>query len=308
MNTIEEHNIPTYQDIMQPFLECLKDGEVYSLHEIKDKVSDYFNLSEDDRNVLLSDKVKCFNNRVSWAMTYLKKAKLLNNIKRGYYQITERGLNHLNNNIPCTDNGLMCYSEFRRFKKPNKTETDVDDTDSIEPVVNKIIPIENIENAYQQIHSELSDTLLTTIKEGSPYFFEKIVIDLLISMGYGGSRSDAGKAVGRTGDGGIDGVINEDRLGVDVIYIQAKRWNNTVPIKELRDFIGALASKKAKKGIFITTSKFPKNAKNFIDSVEYRIILIDGIKLADLMIEYDVGVSINNTYCIKSIDMDYFDE
>jgi restriction system protein len=294
---------------MQPFLEYLEDGEIHSLHEIRDKVSDYFNLSEDDRNVLLlNSKVKCFNNRVGWAMTYLKKAKLIDIIKRGHYQITERGLNHLNENIPCTDDGLMRYSEFKRFKKPNKTKTDVDDTDDTELAVDQITPIENIENAYQQIHSELSDSLLTTIKEGSPYFFEKIVIDLLISMGYGGSRSDAGEAVGRTGDGGIDGVINEDRLGVDVIYIQAKRWNNTVPIKELRDFIGALASKKAKKGIFITTSKFPKNAKNFIDSVEYRIILIDGIKLANLMIEYDVGVSINNTYCIKSIDMDYFDE
>ena len=144
-------------------------------------------------------------------------------------------------------------------------------------------------------------------KSGAHSFFEKLVLDLLITMGYGGSRKAAGQAVGKSGDGGIDGIINEDKLGLDVIYLQAKKWDNTVPVKEIRDFTGALASKKAKKGIFITTSNFPNSVYDFVKQVEYKIILIDGERLANLMIEHSIGLSTVNTYHVKTIDSDYFE-
>lgn len=169
-------------------------------------------------------------------------------------------------------------------------------------------PEESLEYAYQKLHSELSKELLSIVKTCTPSFFEKLVIDLLITMGYGGSRKEAGKAMGKSGDGGIDGIINEDRLGLDVIYLQAKRWDNAVPVKEIRDFTGALASKKAKKGIFITTSSFPKSVYEFVGQVEYKIILIDGERLTNLMIEHSVGLSTVSTYHVKTIDSDYFEE
>ncbi|MCG8552460.1 MAG: restriction endonuclease [Desulfobacterales bacterium] len=162
--------------------------------------------------------------------------------------------------------------------------------------------------AYQKLHAELSKEVLEIVKSCSPSFFETLVIDLLITMGYGGSRKEAGQAMGKSGDGGIDGIINEDKLGLDVIYLQAKKWENPVPVKEIRDFTGALASKKAKKGIFITTSSFPKSAYDFVSQVEYKIILIDGERLADLMIENSVGLSTINTYYVKTIDFDYFED
>ena len=182
------------------------------------------------------------------------------------------------------------------------------------PLHNRLInetdqtPEESLEYAFQKLHSELSKEVLDIVKTCSPSFFEKLVIDLLITMGYGGSRKDAGQALGKSGDGGIDGIINEDKLGLDVIYLQAKRWNNTVPVKEIRDFTGALAFKQAKKGIFITTSNFPKSVYKFVEHIDYKIILIDGERLADLIIEYCIGLSITNTYHVKSIDNDYFED
>lgn len=169
-------------------------------------------------------------------------------------------------------------------------------------------PEESLEYAYQKLHSELSKELLDIVKSCTPVFFERLIIDLLITMGYGGSRKEAGQAMGKSGDGGIDGIINEDKLWLDIIYLQAKRWENAVPVKEIRDFTGALASKKAKKGIFITTSSFPKSVYEFVGQVEYKIILIDGERLANLMIEYSVGLSTVTAYHVKTIDSDYFVE
>jgi len=165
-----------------------------------------------------------------------------------------------------------------------------------------------LEYAYLKLKNDLSKEVLDIVKTCSPAFFERLVIDLLIAMGYGGSRKEAGQAMGKSGDGGIDGIIKEDKLGLDIIYLQAKRWENSVPVKEIRDFTGALASKKAKKGIFITTSDFPKSVYEFVGQVEYKIILIDGERLTDLMIENNVGLSTVNTYMVKTIDSDYFEE
>ena len=242
------------------------------------------------------------------ARTYLKKAGLLSSPKRAHFQISDKGIALLNENPnEITSKFLERYDEFVEFKSIKKTKND--SAINEHPAANTDqTPEESLEYAYQKLHSELSQELLSIIKSCTPNFFEKLVIDLLITMGYGGSRKEAGQAMGKSGDGGIDGIINEDKLGLDVIYLQAKRWDNTVPVKEIRDFTGALASKKARKGIFITTSDFPKSVYEFVSQVEYKIILIDGERLANLMIEHNVGLYTVNTYHIKTIDSDYFEE
>ena len=302
--------IPTYEEVMLPFLKALSDGEEHELAEIVQTLADHFKLSEaEQRELLPSGKQTVFRNRIGWAKTYLQKAKLLESPKRARYKITERGKSLLSDN-PADINSeyLLRYDEFVQFKdlRHDKSEEEtgqkfinIDKSDQT--------PDEVLENAYQKLKNDLASELLDVIKGCTPAFFERLV-DLVIAMGYGGSRKDAGQAMGKSGDGGIDGIIKEDKLGLDIIYLQAKRWENSVPVKEIRDFTGALASKKAKKGIFITTSSFPKSVYEFVSQVEYKIILIDGERLADLMIEHDVGVSTTNSYLVKQIDSDYFEE
>lgn len=302
--------IPTYEEIMLPFLKHLADGQEHALSETVEALSKHFGLTDKElRELLPSGRQPVFRNRVGWARTYMKKAGLLTSPKRAHFKITERGQKLLKENPKeLTANFLTRYDEFVEFKsirrekgsganQPEIFETDTDKT-----------PEESLEYAYQKLKSDLSKELLDIVKSCSPAFFEKLVIDLLIAMGYGGSRKEAGQAMGKSGDGGIDGIINEDKLGLDIIYLQAKRWENSVPVKEIRDFTGALASKKAKKGIFITTSTFPNSVYEFVRQVEYKIILIDGVRLAELMIENNVGLSIVNTYHVKTIDTDYFEE
>ena len=285
--------IPTYEEIMLPFLKRLADGQEHGLSEIHDALADKLGLTnKEQRELLPSGRQSVFRNRVGWARTYLKKAGLITCPKRAHFKISDKGLELLK------ENPLEITAKFlTRFVKPKPTGNGTD-----------LTPEELLEYAYQKLHSELSKEVLDIVKTCSPAFFEKLVIDLLITMGYGGSRKDAGQAMGKAGDGGIDGIIKEDKLGLDIIYIQAKRWENAVPVKEIRDFTGALASKKAKKGIFITTSTFPNSVYKFVGQVEYKIILIDGKHLADLMIENSVGLSTVNTYTSKAIDSDYFEE
>ncbi len=230
--------------------------------------------------------------------------------KTGTFIITERGLSLLKENPEKIDNKFLNrYEKFVEFKSYRKhKEAGETPVSALFELESDRTPEESLEYAYQKLKNDLAKELLDTIKSCSPSFFEKLVIDLLIAMGYGGSRKEAGQALGKSGDGGIDGIIKEDKLGLDIIYLQAKRWENTVPVKEIRDFTGALASKKARKGIFITTSNFPKSVYEFVSQVGYKIILIDGKQLADLMIEYDIGLSTVNTYRVKTIDMDYFEE
>ena len=302
--------IPKYEQIMLPFLKFIADCKEHSLSEAHDELAKQFGLTEQEiRELLPSGRQPIFRNRVGWARTYLKKAGLVTSTKRAHFRITDKGLSLLSENPKeITSKFLTRYEEFVQFqsiKKPKKEHN----IPKNQPLNNSDqTPEESLEYAYQKLHSELSKELLLVIKSCSPAFFEKLVIDLLITMGYGGSRKEAGQAMGKSGDGGIDGIINEDKLGLDVIYLQAKRWDNTVPVKEIRDFTGALASKKAKKGIFITTSDFPKSVYEFVSQVEYKIILIDGQRLANLMIEHGVGLSTVNTYHVKTIDSDYFEE
>lgn len=301
--------IPTYEEIMLPMLKYISDGEEHSLSEVHDSLAEHFEVDEEEiRELLPSGQQPIFRNRVGWARTYLKKAGLLTSPKRAHFRITDRGSDFLKENpSEITSKDLTRFEEFVEFqtvKKPKSKKSDVTDDEKISDQT----PEEVLEYAYQKIKNDLANELIEIIKSCSPAFFEKLVIDLLIAMGYGGSRKDAGEAMGKSGDGGIDGIIKEDKLGLDIIYLQAKRWDNSVPVKEIRDFTGALASKKAKKGIFISTSSFPKSVYEFVSQIEYKIILIDGQLLAELMIENNVGLSIINSYQIKTIDSDYFEE
>lgn len=304
--------IPDYQTIMLPLLKTMSDEKTHKLRELIEILSVHFDLTDDERKELLpSGSQAIFDNRVGWAKFYLEKANLLKTEKRGSYHITELGLNFLKSNPnELRTKDLENFKAFKEFKQSItvKNETESSDQENQENEESNKTPEEALEYAYLKLKNDLSRDLLDTIKGCSPAFFEKLVIDMLTKMGYGGSRKDAGKALGKTGDGGIDGIIKEDKLGLDTIYIQAKRWENTVPVREIRDFAGALLSKKARKGIFITTSNFPKSAFDFVESIEHKIILIDGERLTDLMFEFNVGLSTQSIYELKRIDSDYFEE
>ena len=296
--------IPDYQSIMLPLLKLAGDRQEHSLREVIEALADEFYLTDEERKELLpSGRQATFDNRVGWARTYLKKAGLLESIKRGYFQITERGLDVLKQNPPEIDNAfLRQFPEFIEFQTPRdkkRIEQDVSDTQT---------PEEEIEAAYQGVRQELVTELLQTIGSCSPAFFERLVIDLLVKMGYGGTRKDAGQAVGRSGDGGIDGIIKEDRLGLDIVYIQAKRWDNPVGRPEIQKFAGALQGQRARKGIFITTSAFPQSAQDYVSRIDSKIVLIDGNTLAQLMIDYNIGVAPVTSYELKRVDTDYFTE
>jgi len=299
--------IPTYEEIMLPLLKDISDGMEHSLSEVHDKLALHFELDEEElRTRLPSGTQPVFRNRVGWARTYMKKALLIESTKRAHFKITQRGIELLKEN-PSVINAkfLTRYDEFVRFKTIRKENNYVPKVINEE---NEQTPEEVLEYAHQKLKSELINDILDTIKGGTATFFENLIVDLVIAMGYGGSRRDAGQAVGKSRDGGIDGIIKEDKLGLDIIYLQAKKWERTVPIKEVRDFTGALAAKRAKKGIFITTSTFPDSAYEFVGQIEYKIILIDGELLAEYMIEHNVGVFTTQTYHVKNLDSDYFED
>jgi restriction system protein len=300
--------IPDYQTLMLPLLQLISDGKEYTLNESVDQLAKQFKLTDEERAELLpSGQTFLFGNRVGWARTYLKKSGLIDSPKRGYIIITKRGKNVLKEK-PKEINVkfLKRFPEFLEFQS-SKKEENLNEI-SLSEEAKQQTPEELLETGYQSIRKSLEQEILSKLKSVHPSFFEKIVIQLLVKMGYGGSIQDAGKAIGRSGDEGIDGVIKEDKLGLDTIYIQAKRWEGVVGRPELHKFVGALAGQGAKKGIFITTSSFTKEAKDYIPRNETKIVLIDGEKLAQYMIDYNLGVSVQNIYEIKKIDSDYFEE
>lgn len=298
--------IPDYQSVMLPLLRFSGDGQEHSTREAIDSLADYFKLTEEEKTELLpSGQQATFASRVSWAATYMKKAGLLEATRRAHFKITERGCKVLQQN-PSTINVkfLKRFPEFVQFQ--NKRNSPEKVVTAPKAGNEEQTPEETIEAAYQSILNDLATELLQQIMKCSPSFFEQIVVDLLVRMGYGGSRKDAGQAVGKSGDGGIDGIINEDRLGLDVIYIQAKRWEGTVGRPEIQKFVGALQGRRAKKGVFITTSAFTSEATSYARMVENKVVLIDGETLAKLMIDFNVGISPVRAYEVKRIDSDYF--
>lgn len=296
--------IPDYQSCMLPLLEFLGDQKEHSLRETIDHLAAQFRLTEDELKQLLpSGQQAVFNNRVAWARTYLKQAGLLAPTRRGYFRITPRGVDVLNQkpekiNVKFLDQ----FKEFRDFRRRKRQPQD-----KIK-VINREekTPAETLEAAYENLRENLANEILQQIKNCSPSLFEKIVVELLVKMGYGGSRKDAGQAIGRRGDEGIDGIIKEDKLGLDIIYIQAKKWENTVSRPEIQKFAGALQGQRAKKGVFITTSQFSKEAIEYVTKIDTKIILIDGNQLAQYMMDNNVGVSLVAIYEVKKLDLDYF--
>lgn len=301
--------IPDYQSIMLPLLELLSDSKEHTFREMVELLSSKFKLTDEERKELLpSGQQAIFDNRVGWARTYLKKAALIESPRRGVNQITKRGLNALAQKIDKIDvKYLEQFPEFVEFKTAKK---EIAETEEKEEISSNQTPEEVLEYSYQKIRKSLAQDLLNKAISLSPAFFEKLVVDLMVKMGYGGSIKDAGKAIGKTNDEGIDGTIKEDKLGLDVIYLQAKRWQpgSVVGRPEIQKFVGALAGQGAKKGIFITTSSFSKEAIEYTPKNETKIVLIDGEKLAQLMIDYDLGVSPVTKYEVKRIDNDYFGE
>ncbi len=307
--------IPDYQTLMLPLLEELADQQEHELQELIKSLSDKFNLTDEERNELLpSGNQEIINNRVGWARTYLKKANLLTAPRRATFKITEQGLEVLKKKPTKIDvKFLQGLDDFKKWQTSYQaTYQNKKDNETSEENITEIeqgkTPEELLDYSFQKLKDELALELIERIKNCSPGFFERLVIDLLIKMGYGGSRKEAGQIIGKSGDGGIDGIIKEDKLGLDTIYVQAKKWENTVPVGQVRDFAGSLLSKKAKKGIFISTSNYPKGAYEFVASIEPKIVLIDGKELAELMILHNVGMATKSIYELKKLDLDYFEE
>ena len=322
-------SIPTIKSIMLPFLQYLDDSQEHHRLTIADALAAKpFELTPEQKAELMPKGVPVFGYRCDWAKTHLVEAGLVEIPKRGYSRITDNGLAFLeafeDNPAEIKDAIMKSPAKFYDYVKnrwPIEGESDndhpleesIEDADddqtlagSVENKDNDQIPEESIEENYQQIRKELAAELLQKIKDNSPAFFEQLVIDLLVKMGYGGSREDAGKAVGGSGDGGIDGIIKADPLGLNVVYVQAKRWKDNVGEPPIRDFVGALDGKGVQEGIFITTSDFNPAAEDFTERSSKRVILINGNQLADYMIENNVGVSTTKTYEIKRVDSDYF--
>ncbi len=305
----ELKNVPDFKAFFLPVLQLGNEGQT-SINEAVVRVADYFDLSQEAReDSTASGRSTRVRNRTSWAVTYLVQAGLLHRPKRGYFIITKRGKDVLAQNPEkITLDFLMKFSEFQQFKTRRKPYKN--DANDLREDCGDVSPEEQIELAHGEIVAAIKSELLTKILNSSPEFFEHLIIDLLVAMGYGGSRDEAGTHLGKTGDGGIDGVIAEDKLGLDVIYIQAKRYasENSVGSPDLQKFLGSLVGKGANKGVFATTSSFSKAAQDYVNSVSHRIILVDGDKLTSLMIEHDVGVRVNRAIEIKKIDDDFFEE
>lgn len=296
--------VPEFQSFMLPVLQLFSDNNIHTTSECMKTAINYFKLDESDIKLTVpSGKQTLVANRVYWSLTYLKKSLLLETERRGVYKITKRGSQLLETKPNRIDKKLLSqYEEYRIFSN-QENDANVVNVDKTE----EITPEENIDRIYKKITEQLADDLLEMIFDKDPYYFERLVMDVLTKMGYGNSDDNSNTVTKKSGDEGIDGIINQDKLGLDKIYIQAKRWKDNVGRPQLQNFVGALSAKKSSKGIFITTSDFTKEAKDYATNLSHTIVLINGKQLAKLMIEYNVGVQINYSYDIKKIDNDYFE-
>lgn len=294
---------------MLPLLKFSADGEEHTMQEAREGLADMLGLSQDDLEERLpSGRQTTFANRVAWAKVYLTQAGALESPKRGSFHISDRGRKILLEGPDCISiKYLERFKEFQEFRQAsNKSRTQK--VTHTHDDVSSTTPEETLEQAYQQLRDEVANELLHLIKSNTPEFFEKLVIHLIVSMGYGGSVKEAGKATRKTADEGIDGVIKEDRLGLETIYLQAKRWEAVVGRPEIQKFVGALHGQRARKGVFITTSRFSKEAMDYVGQIDPKVVLIDGSDLVQLMIDHGVGVSSAALYEVKKVDTDFFIE
>ncbi|MBN56321.1 restriction endonuclease [Thalassolituus sp. UBA3500] len=302
--------IPDYQTLMRPVLVTLDTQGDMSLRNLVDLLSDQYQLTDEERRRMTpSKRSPLMYNRVAWATTYLRKAGLIESPQRGISHLTAIGRQVLAENPEKIDASyLKQFEAFEEFRAIDNRSTEAAETQTIE-VSEALDPTERLEQAHQELQASLADDLLAQVKRQTPEFFEKLVVELMLAMGYGGWSEKAGQATQYTNDGGVDGIINEDPLGLDTIYLQAKRYTgNSVGRPDVQAFVGALEMKRARKGVFITTSRFSRDAIDYVNMIEKRVVLIDGMQLAELMIRYDLGVTVKDTYQVKSLDTDYFAE
>lgn len=306
--------VPKYNDFFSPVLRALEDGQIKRALEIRKYALNYLNVSEEDRKQMLpSNTQRLVDNRATWAITYLCKANLIERVAKGKYKITNTGIQVLHekkDHVELKD--LYQFDSFRQFINTDTMSEEKKDLSkpSVLEDLQEGTPQDNLNASMEQINKELSANLLSEIMERSPAFFEKMVVQLLLKMGYGSALED-GFVTGCSGDEGIDGIIREDKLGFSSIYIQAKRWaeDKAIGRPEIQKFVGALAGQGAQKGLFITTGTFTKEARSYVEKqLSTKVVLVDGEKLTKLMIEYNLGVSVETVYTIKKIDTDFFSE
>ena len=305
--------VPGYQEFMLPLVKLASDGQEHKITDAIDALADQFGLSEQDREVMLPSGTQTrLYNRVMWALTYLTKSLLLEKSARGRFKIAPRGVDVLKKSPPQINIAFLTqFDEFLAFKKKKAKSASVvasTEDEGGDDIETSLTPLERVEGGYNELREALADELLSRVRVMKPKAFEQLVVDVLVAMGYGGSQLDAAQVVGKSGDGGIDGVIKEDRLGLDMIYVQAKRHTNDVGPGAIREFVGSLGEHKATKGVFITCGGFTSGATDAAAKAPHRIVLIDGDQLADYMIDNGVGVADYKAYTVKKLDSDYFGE
>lgn len=304
-------SVPDYQTLLLPLLKLAGEGAADTLMKAEVLLADSFRLSEEDRAARLpSGQQSVLRNRIGWASFYLVRAGLLEKPRRGVFQITHEGRALLETSPAMLDlPSLLLIDRFRQFYLRQASPAPKSSTDDpVPPALPGRTPDEVLQDAYASIRNELATELLDRLLNSSPEFFEQVVVELLVAMGYGGSRQDAGERVGKSGDGGIDGIIKEDKLGLDAIYLQAKRWQGNVGRPQIQKFVGALQGHRARKGVFMTTSAFSADALDYVSRIDAKVVLLDGKRIAELMIDHDVGVNAVSTFVVKRVDSDYFDQ
>lgn len=300
--------VPKFQDFLYPFLRLLKDGDMTKA-DITSALISHFSLTEEDCAIRTrSGSLTQLSDRIGWCVQWLRRAEFIEIVTRATYRITSVGLKYLSTHSNLRQSDLMKYPAFAAYASSKNISTQTTSPTSDNPHISELTPTEQLEQAHETISNDLAADLLSKVMEQTPTFFEHLVVDLLVKMGYGGSNSDAARVTQLTNDEGIDGIIYEDKLGLDKIYLQAKRWTNPVGRPVIQQFAGALVGQNASKGVFITTSSYSKEARNYVAGLHQKIVLIDGNELAKYMIEYNVGVSTKKVYEVKRIDNDYFEE
>lgn len=303
-------SVPDFQSCMLPILKLAADRKEHSLSESREVLAAHFGLTDEERSEMLpSGRQRRFDNRVAWAKVYLEQAGLLTSSRRAHFVIADDGLRLLAQEPGRIDISLLeKYPKFQAFRAAARKTDSTASAALVSSEAHGATPEETLEQAYQNIRAEIASELLMRVKASSPQFFEELVVELLLKMGYGRNRAEAGRAIGRSGDEGIDGIISEDRLGLETIYIQAKRWEGTVGRPDVQKFVGALHGKRARKGVFITTGVFSGEAKDYVSHIDPRVVLIDGRELAEYMLDLNLGVTPKTNYEVKRIDSDYFSE
>lgn len=302
--------VPNFQQLMLPVLRATaaRGGETH-FGELEDVLAADLGLSDDDlARTVPSGQQTTFANRLNWAKAYMARAGLIEATRRGFFRVTQRGRALIAEGITEIDISILLrYPEFAAWRAQQKAADEAGAASGIESLAS---PEDQIFSSWERLQKELSRDLIARVHSFTPVFFERLIIDLLLRMGYGGGRADMARALGRSSDGGVDGVVKEDVLGLDILYVQAKRYapERAVPVSEVRDFVGSLEAHRASKGVFVTTSYFPASAREFVGKVSKRVVLIDGEELASLMIRHQVGVRVKDVFEIKKIDEDYFVE